>query len=95
MQPSSVSRFSTLGIPYLRKPFDFNTNTGDQFQETEAYLTRISRSRRNYLPNWLYTPYLYNRFYLWNKKSKITDLSLDTSLTGSSLKHLLSSMSWY
>jgi len=51
VQPSSVSRYSTLGVPYLRKPFDFNSTTGDKFQDTELYFTRVARSRRNYLTN--------------------------------------------
>jgi hypothetical protein len=95
VQPSSVSRFSTLGIPYFRKPFDFNTSSGDKFQDTEAYFTRISRSRRNFLPHWLFTPYLYNRFYVWNKLAKISDTLLFTSSSASGQKNRLDSMSWY
>jgi hypothetical protein len=51
VQPASTSRYSTLGVPYLRKPYDFNSNAGDVFQNTELYFTRISRSRRNYMPH--------------------------------------------
>jgi hypothetical protein len=51
LQASSVSRYSTLGVPYVRKPFDFNIESSDGLAETETYLTRISRSRKNYLPN--------------------------------------------
>jgi hypothetical protein len=51
VQPSSVSRYSTIGVPYMRKPFDFNSATGDKIQDTESYFTRVSRSRRNYLTN--------------------------------------------
>ena len=95
VQPSSVSRFSTLGVPYLRKPFDFNTSSGEKFQDTEAYFTRISRSRRNYLPNWLYSPYLYNRFYVWNKLGKISDTLLEVSMSAAFQKNILQQMSWY
>lgn len=95
VQPSSVSRFSTLGMPYLRKPFDFNTSAGDQFQDTEAYFTRISRSRKNYLPNWLYTPYFYNRFYVWNKMGSVTETFLTGNSTASMQKNNLKQMSWY
>lgn len=66
-QASSVSRYSTLGVPYSKKPFEFNTDTSDQISESETYFTRISRSRKNYLPNWTYTPYMYTRFVKWNK----------------------------
>ena len=65
VQPSSISRYSTLGVPYLRKAFDFNSTTGDKFQETELYFTRVARSRRNYLPNWSYSPFMYKRSYIW------------------------------
>jgi len=68
-QASSVSRYSTLGVPYSKKPFEFNTDTSDQICEAETYFTRISRSRKNYLPNWTYTPYMYARFVKWNKNS--------------------------
>jgi hypothetical protein len=51
LQASSVSRYSTLGVPYIRKPFDFNVESGDPVLETETYLTRIARARKNYLPN--------------------------------------------
>ena len=68
-QASSVSRYSTLGVPYSKKPFEFNTDTSDQISESETYFTRISRSRKNYLPNWTYTPYIYTRFVKWNKNA--------------------------
>ena len=64
-QSSSVSRYSTLGVPYIRKPFDYNVETSDPISETETYLTRISRSRKNYLPNWTYTPYIFARSNSW------------------------------
>ena len=61
VQPSSVSKYSTLGVPYLRKPFDFDVNTGDNVFELQMYFTRATRSRKNYLPNWMYSPLLFNR----------------------------------
>ena len=95
VQPSSVSRYSTLGVPYLRKPFDFNSTTGDKYQDTELYFTRIARSRRNYLTNWSYSPYMYNRSYIWNAVSKF-DSSLYTNHNSvSAAKVILKEMSWY
>ena len=87
VQPSSVSRYSTLGVPYLRKPFDFNSTTGDKFQDTELYFTRVARSRRNYLTNWSYSPYFYNRAYVWNSFSDFDSafLNLNNSLSSASL----------
>ena len=95
VQPSSASRFSTLGVPYVRDPFNFNTNAGDSFQNTESYLTRISRSRRNYLPNWLFTPYFYNRFFVWNKLASVTSHLLNPANSGSSQREMLDQSSWY
>jgi len=51
VQPSSVSKYSTLGVPYHRKHFDFNAEAGDALSDVETYFARISRSRKNYLPN--------------------------------------------
>ena len=95
VQPSSVSRYSTLGVPYFRKPFDFNSSTGDKYQDTELYFTRIARSRRNYLTNWSYSPYMYNRSYVWNAISKFDACLFTDYLSASSSKFLLNSMSWY
>jgi hypothetical protein len=51
VQPSSVAKYSTLGVPYSRKHFDFGSGQGDTLQEAETYFTRIARLRKNYLPN--------------------------------------------
>lgn len=51
VQPSSVAKYSLVGVPYLRKPYDFNTNTGDHLSDMQGYFTRITRARKNYLPN--------------------------------------------
>ena len=95
VQPSSVSRYSTLGVPYFRKPFDFNSSTGDKYQDTELYFTRISRSRRNYLANWAYSPYMYNRSYVWNAVSGFDSCFFTDYTSASSAKFLLDSSSWY
>jgi hypothetical protein len=49
VQPSSVSKYSTLGVPYSKKHFDFNAEMGDDLTDNENYFTRMSRSRKNYL----------------------------------------------
>ena len=95
VQPSSVSRYSTLGVPYLRKPFDFNSATGDKFQDTELYFTRIARSRRNYLTNWSYSPFMYNRSYVWNSLSKLDSFLLNDYASLSSIKSTCQEMHWY
>jgi len=50
IQASSVSRYSTLGSPYIKKPFDFNVEGGEPLTEAETYLGRIGRARKNYTP---------------------------------------------
>lgn len=95
VQPSSVSKYSTIGVPYLRKPFDFNSTTGDKFQETELYFTRVSRSRRNFLTNWSYSPYMHNRSYIWNFTPDFESVFLVTNHSLSSAKTVCNSMTWY
>jgi hypothetical protein len=38
-------------MPYFNKNFEFNTQIGENFTETETYLLRIAHARKNYLPN--------------------------------------------
>jgi hypothetical protein len=38
-------------MPYFSKNFEFATNANEAMSESENYLIRIARSRRNYLPN--------------------------------------------
>jgi hypothetical protein len=58
---SSVSKYTIAGVPFYKKKFDFNVKQGRQLADTELYFTRIVTARKNYLPQWLYTPYLYSR----------------------------------
>ena len=95
VQPSSLAKFSTLGVPYMKKNHDFNLNDGDSIQASDRYLTRISRSRKNYLPNWLYTPYLYTRSQVWNKTS-LADILLPQDVAQSNhTLTILRHMHWY
>lgn len=45
-------------MPYFSRRFSFSPLTNSNFTESENYFTRISRARRNYLPTWVFTPYL-------------------------------------
>lgn len=95
IQPSSISRYSTIGVPYMRKPYDFNANVGDKFQETESYFIRVARSRRNYLTNWSYTPFMYTRSYVWNAESNFDAALLHNFQSLSSSKFSCDFMTWY
>jgi hypothetical protein len=67
VQPSSVSRYSLLGVPYPTKNFEYTTQVGENVNESETYLIRLSRARKNYMSNWAYTPYFYSRVSNWYK----------------------------
>ncbi len=95
VQPSSSSRYAIYGMPYFSKPFDFITTGNETFNESETYFLRLSRSRRNYLPNWIYTPYFYARNVSWYKNNIVFDiLNQNDNLIVSSY-NLLNVMSWY
>jgi hypothetical protein len=58
---SSPSRYSLLGLPYSSKNFEYSTNIGDELSESETYLLKLSKARKNYMSNWAFTPYFYSR----------------------------------
>ena len=95
VQPSSVSRYSTIGVPYSKKHFDFNSETGDAIKDSETYFTRIAISRKNYLPLWQYTPYLYSRSNIWTSESKQNLLNIDGDSNITNVSVLLEEMNWY
>ena len=95
VQPSSLAKFSTIGVPYARKNYDFNLGESDTIQASDRYLNRISRARKNYLPNWLFTPYLYSRSQVWNKTNLNSILLHNTHSHSGHSRVLLTQMHWY
>ena len=79
IQPSSVARYSLLGVPYTNKSFEYTTPVGDEINDSENYLIRLARARKNYMSNWAYSPYFYSRISNWYKTS-----TTSTSLFGES-----------
>ena len=61
VQPASVARFSLLNLPYLNKSFEYTSQAGESLRESETYLLRLAKARKNYMSNWSATPYLYSR----------------------------------
>jgi hypothetical protein len=57
VQPSSIAKYSLAGLPYFSKTFEYSTQQGEELNDSENYLTKLSRARRNYTPNWAYAPY--------------------------------------
>jgi hypothetical protein len=84
IQPSSTARYSLLGLPYTSKSFEYATSTGDEINDSENYLIKLSRARKNYLSNWARTPYFYARISNWYK----TPYELQSLFTHNSLKEL-------
>ena len=69
VQPSSSSKYAIFGMPYFSKNFEFGSQLNENLNETETYFTRLSRARKSYLPNWIYTPYFYAKHSNWFKKN--------------------------
>lgn len=62
VQASSISaRYSLSGMPYYSKNLEFDTQGGDALDESENYLNRLARARKNYLGNWAHSPFFYLR----------------------------------
>jgi hypothetical protein len=51
VQPSSIAKYSLAGLPYFIKTFEYSTQQIDELSDSENYLTKLSRARRNYAPN--------------------------------------------
>ena len=65
VQPSSIAKYSLAGLPYSSKKFEYSTTLGDELSDSENYLTKISRVRKNYMPNWAYATYFYSKVTSW------------------------------
>lgn len=95
VQPSSASRFSISGVPYFSKNFEFNTSYNENFNETENYLTRISKARKNYLPNWSHTPYFFVKNNFWYKNNIFFSSHLSSPNSLANTKSFLNESSYY
>lgn len=86
VQPASAGRYSLMGVRYSNKGFEFESNSVNEIQESENYLTKIAHARKNYLPSWTSSTYLYNRVSNWYRvKSILLPQLNNTSLTNSYL----------
>ena len=92
---SSVSKYTIAGVPFFKKKFDFNIIKGRQLADTDLYFTRIAVSRKNYLPVWIYTPYLYTRSKLWYNDTLSKLLSPSKAKSLLSVKRTLRRSKWY
>lgn len=46
-----MARYSLSGVPYFNKSYEYDTQKGDELNESENYVNRLSRARKNYMPN--------------------------------------------
>jgi hypothetical protein len=95
VQPSSASRYALYGMPYFSKNFEFSTSNNETLTDSETYLLRIARARKNYMPNWVYTPYLYNKTNNWNKNNQLFNLINDSNTSLINTLIFLNQMHWY
>jgi hypothetical protein len=79
---SSVSRYSLSGLPYSNKSFEYFTGLGDDLNDSETYLTKLSKARKNYGSNWAFTPYFFSRVSNWYSQDFSTE---STSLLNNNL----------
>jgi hypothetical protein len=63
--------------------------------DAELYFTRIATARKNYLPQWIYTPYLYNRANEWFLESRMKSLYKTKSTDLVNIRTNLKKMEWY
>jgi heme/copper-type cytochrome/quinol oxidase subunit 2 len=64
---ASPLRFSTTGVPYFRKHFDFTEEASLEYKLSENYLTRLTRARRNAVPTWQHSPYGFHLKNTWSQ----------------------------
>ena len=77
MQPAPVSRYHSNGLLIISKNFDYGTLEGsDLFNKVDLYTTRVLRLRKNYMPSWALTPYLYTRLSNWYLSDKFVQGTL-------------------
>ena len=95
VQPSSSSRYAIYGMPYFSKNFEFNTSNNETLNESETYLLRLSHARRNYLPNWTYTPYFYAKNNSWYRNNLFFEILNHSNNSLSGTYNILTFMSWY
>jgi hypothetical protein len=65
VQPSSIAKYSLAGLPYSTKLYEFASQLGDELNDSENYLSKLTHARKNYMVNWDRSPYLYLRMANW------------------------------
>jgi len=95
VQPASVAKQSLAGVQYWRKGYEYSANDSAFSSEAENYFTRISRARKNYLPLWVYTPYLYTRSNVWSPNSNLDQLNVSRPLSTADWVRIFDDMTFF
>jgi len=83
VQPSSIARYSLAGLPYFSKKFEYSSGLGDELNDSENYLTKISRARKSYMPSWAYSMYFYSKVSNWFNYNTFNDFFESESIINS------------
>lgn len=94
VQPSSIAKYSLAGLPYFSKTFEYSTSLGDELNDSENYLTKLSRARKNSMPNWSYSPYFFSKLTNWFNYSTYFTLLNDTDMRSTKLMLNFSKVYW-
>jgi hypothetical protein len=94
VQPSSIAKYSLAGLPYFTKTFEYATQMGDELNESENYLTKISRARKNYMPNWSYSPYFFSKVTNWFRDLDELYFGYDLDIKGIKVLYKFTSAYW-
>ena len=94
VQPSSIAKYSLAGLPYFSKTFEYSTSLGDELNDSENYLTKISRARKNSMPNWSYSPYFFQKLTNWFNYSNYFVLFDNTNIKSVKLLLTYSKSYW-
>ncbi len=95
IQPSSASKYTSNGMPFLNKVFDFTTSQNEILNETETYFNRITRSRKNSLSNYTFSPFFFLKNNKWNPYSLLNEYKTNWSDTLTYLFFNLDKSTWY
>lgn len=94
VQGSNLGRNSLLGVPYSRRHFDYTAGDSSKFSMRETYFSRLTRARKNYVNQWIYTPYLTLRNGEWLSTKlvwdELTAQGVDNKYSNQSVKSVLS-----
>jgi hypothetical protein len=92
--PASEAKLSLVGAVHPKRSYDFNPLDGANLNGEETYFIRIARARKNYLPLWIYTPYLYLRTNSWSRENGMQTLKDEIFESGKVKKDMFSIVDW-